>query len=197
MSRLIYSLGAAWLLASSGIAQAIESLAFKVVDSQQNVEIRQYAEHMLATVRVSAEFGEAGSQAFRPLFNYISGENAGEEKIAMTAPVLQQLDTQSDQWLVSFVMPSEFDDTSLPVPSSDIVSVSMQPSLLMAALQYRGGWSQSRYEEHEQKLMKTLGDLQLSACGEPRWARHDPPFMPWFMRKNEILIPLCETSSNG
>ena len=193
MSRLIYSLGAAWLLASSGVAQAIESLAFEVVDSQQNVEIRQYAEHMLATVRVRAGFGEAGSQAFRPLFNYISGENAGEEKIAMTAPVLQHLDTQSDQWLVSFVMPSEFDDTSLPVPSSDIVSVSVQPSLLMAALQYRGGWSQSRYEEHEQILMKTLGDLQLSACGEPRWARHDPPFMPWFMRKNEILIPLCGT----
>ena len=195
MRRFLASFITVGILAYAGFVHAIESLAFDVIDTQQNIEIRQYDGHLLATVRVDAEFDEAGTAAFRPLFNYISGENRSEEKIAMTAPVLQQQDPQSDQWLVSFVMPSEFDPQSLPVPSSSVVSVSEQPPLLMAALEYRGGWSQSRYEEHEFLLMKSLVELNLTACGKPRWARHDPPFMPWFMRKNEILIPLCEQSA--
>ena len=176
------------------MAKAIESLAFEVLETHDDIEIRQYAPHLLATVRVEGEFDEAGSQAFRPLFNYISGDNRSDEKIAMTAPVLQQPDEGQGTWLISFVMPSSFDRDSLPVPSSEAVRVSEQPTLRMAALEYRGGWSQSRYREHELELRSALNAMSLTACGDPRWARHDPPFMPWFMRKNEILVPLCEPS---
>ena len=192
MKEFLMSLSCSALLAGSGIAQAIESLAFEVLETHDDIEIRQYAPHLLATVRVEGEFDEAGSQAFRPLFNYISGDNRSDEKIAMTAPVLQQPDKGQGTWLISFVMPSSFDKDSLPVPSSEVVRVFEQPTLRMAALEYRGGWSQSRYSEHELKLRSALNAMSLTACGDPRWARHDPPFMPWFMRKNEILVPLCE-----
>jgi hypothetical protein len=30
----------------------------------------------------------------------------------------------------------------------------------------------------------------LSQKGEAVWARYDPPFMPWFLRRNEVLIPV-------
>ncbi|MGD2185616.1 MAG: heme-binding protein [Desulfobacterales bacterium] len=30
----------------------------------------------------------------------------------------------------------------------------------------------------------------LKSIGEPVWARYDPPFMPWFLRRNEVLIPV-------
>ena len=30
-----------------------------------------------------------------------------------------------------------------------------------------------------------------TAVGEPIWARYDPPFMPWFLRTNEILVDLA------
>ena len=194
MKEVLVLLSCSALLASSGIAQAIESLSFEVLETHHDFEIRQYAPHLLATVRVEGKFDEAGSRAFRPLFNYISGDNRSDEKIAMTAPVLQQPDEGQGTWLISFVMPSSFDRDSLPVPSSEAVRVSEQPTLRMAALEYRGGWSQSRYSEHELELRSALNAMSLTACGDPRWARHDPPFMPWFMRKNEILVPLCEPS---
>ena len=194
MKQFVLLLSGTLLLAFTGIAQAIESLSFDVLETYDDVEIRQYAPHLLATVRVDGKFDEAGSQAFRPLFNYISGENRSDAKIAMTAPVLQQPDERRGSWLISFVMPSSFEKDSLPVPTSEIVQVSEQPSMRMAALEYRGGWSQSRYAEHELKLRSALSNMPLTACGDPRWARHDPPFMPWFLRKNEILIPLCESS---
>lgn len=192
MTRFITFFVTALLLASASLSHAIESLAFDVLETNKGIEVRRYAPHMLATVRVAADFKEAGSEAFRPLFDFISGDNASAEKIAMTAPVLQQPGAEAGQWLISFVMPSDFDRESLPAPSSNVVNVSEQPAMLMAALQYRGGWSQSRYRQHEAKLMNAISELSLEACGEPRWARHDPPFMPWFMRKNEILIPLCD-----
>ena len=195
MKEFLMSLSCSALLACSGIAQAIESLSFEVLETYDDIEIRQYAPHLLATVRVEGKFDEAGSRAFRPLFNYISGDNRSDEKIAMTAPVLQQPDEGQGTWLISFVMPSSFDRDSLPVPSSEAVRVSEQPTLRMAALEYRGGWSQSRYSEHELELRSALNAMSLTACGDPRWARHDPPFMPWFMRKNEILVPLCEPSA--
>jgi hypothetical protein len=28
------------------------------------------------------------------------------------------------------------------------------------------------------------------AHGEPIWARYDPPWKPWFLRHNEVLIPV-------
>ena len=179
------------LLALSGPAHAIEALAFEVLDKQGQIEIRRYAKHLLATVRVSGDFADVGRRAFRPLFNYISGDNRSEEKIAMTAPVLQQPTGKRNQWLVSFVMPSEFDQNSLPIPASELVRVSAQPAMLMAAIEYRGGWSQDRYRENEAYLLNAVTGLSLQVCGESRWARHDPPFMPWFMRKNEVLVPLC------
>ena len=194
MKQFVLSLSGTLLLAFTGIAQAIESLSFDVLETYDDVEIRQYAPHLLATVRVDGKFDEAGSQAFRPLFNYINGDNRSDAKIAMTAPVLQQPDKRQGSWLISFVMPGGFEIDSLPVPTSEIVQVSEQPSMRVAALEYRGGWSQSRYAEHELKLRSALSNMTLTACGNPRWARHDPPFMPWFLRKNEILIPLCESS---
>lgn len=194
MKQFVLSLSGTLLLAFTGISQAIESLSFDVLETYDDVEIRQYAPHLLATVRVDGKFDEAGSQAFRPLFNYISGDNRSDAKIAMTAPVLQQPDERRGSWLISFVMPSSFEKDSLPVPTSEIVQVSEQPSMRMAALEYSGGWSQSRYAEHELKLRSALRNMTLTACGDSQWARHDPPFMPWFLRKNEILIPLCESS---
>ena len=191
MPRVLLSMATAVLFALSGPAHAIEALAFEVLDKQGQIEIRRYAKHLLATVRVSGDFADVGSRAFRPLFNYISGDNRSEEKIAMTAPVLQQPTDRANQWLVSFVMPSEFDQNSLPIPASELVRVSAQPAMLMAAIEYRGGWSQDRYRENETYLLDAVTGLSLQVCGEPRWARHDPPFMPWFMRKNEVLVPLC------
>ena len=65
MKQFVLSLSGTLLLAFTGIAQAIESLSFDVLETYDDVEIRQYAPHLLATVRVDGKFDEAGSQAFR------------------------------------------------------------------------------------------------------------------------------------
>jgi hypothetical protein len=37
-------------------------------------------------------------------------------------------------------------------------------------------------------LKNFIRDRGLTVVGEPVFARYDPPFMPWFLRRNEIQI---------
>jgi hypothetical protein len=65
----------------------------------------------------------------------------------------------------------------------------------MAALKYSGTWSQGRYEEKKEQLMEWIAGRGLKQIGEPIFARYHPPFMPWFLRRNEVLIPVDRPQS--
>ena len=195
MKNLITTiLSVVWILLSVSV-HSIEALGYAVLASEGDIEIRKYEPHLLASVRVTGDFEDAGSKAFRPLFKFITGENTSDSKIAMTAPVIQSSD--DSEWLISFVMPREYDLESLPVPSSAVVKVSREPEIIMAAMQYSGGWSKSRYQKHEDLMMQALATSNYKSCGAPKWARHNAPFTPWFMRKNEILVPLCSAQASS
>ena len=178
-------------------ASAIESLGYQTVKEVRGIEIRHYEEHLLASVKVSGGFKNASNSAFRPLFSFISGENASDTKIAMTAPVLQSPDTPANSWIVSFVMPSGFDLATIPVPNSEAVNVTAQPATTMAVIEYKGGWGRELYSEHEAKLFNALASSGYTPCGEPLWARHNSPMTPWFWRKNEVMVAICNDISDA
>jgi hypothetical protein len=48
-----------------------------------------------------------------------------------------------------------------------------------------------RYEEHLGKLLAAIGPAGYRAIGPPIWARYNPPFVPPFMRHNEVLVPVA------
>ena len=69
---------------------AVEEADYRVLLQQDALEIREYAPSIVAEVVVKGDFEDASSAAFRKLFNYISGDNTGREKVAMTAPESQK-----------------------------------------------------------------------------------------------------------
>jgi len=70
-----------------------------------------------------------------------------------------------------------------------------EPERRVAAIRYSGSWSRSRYDDHERSLREWIQRRGLAPVGEPVWARYDPPFMPWFLRRNEILVEIREPVS--
>ncbi|MBM4144201.1 MAG: hypothetical protein FJ225_11510, partial [Lentisphaerae bacterium] len=46
------------------------------------------------------------------------------------------------------------------------------------------------YERSLARLREWMKANGLVAVGEPVWARYNPPFTPWFLRRNEILLPI-------
>ena len=67
-----------------------EEASYTVLAEYDPIEIRDYKELIAVETDVEASYDEASNIAFKKLFDYISGENLGQSKIAMTAPVMSR-----------------------------------------------------------------------------------------------------------
>ncbi|MEW8438344.1 MAG: heme-binding protein [Candidatus Thiodiazotropha taylori] len=203
--KYLVRIAAMVLLTAIGAKQvmAIEEAQYDVVQKESDFEIRDYAPHILAETFVTGAMEDAGKAAFRRLFDYISGNNQSRKEVTMTAPVGQQpagekikmtapvgQQPDSEGWVVSFMMPNEFTIETLPIPNDSKVTLREVPPQRMAAIRYSGFWSESSYLEHKAELVQWINEAGLTITGEPVWARYNAPFTPWFMRRNEILIPV-------
>ena len=184
-------------------AMAIEEAKYKVSIKENNFEIRDYAPQVIAETIVEGDFEEAGSIAFKRLFRYISGDNqsrlkismtapvsieTASEKIKMTVPVSQQL--IQDNWSVSFMMPAKYTLETLPEPDDPEIKLRQISARRIAAVRYSGFWSEKNYQENKAKLESWIQKMGFIIAGNPIWARYNPPFTPWFLRRNEVLIPV-------
>ena len=167
---------------------AIEKPAYKVLRSVLGVELREYEELWLAecVVENTADLRLASNRAFSKLFNYISGENQLGQKIAMTSPVQQQ--PKEGGWRVSFVVPSNFKGTQVPVPTNPSISIKHIPAGKFAALRYRGAWNNETFELRSKQLLQVLEDLGHKPTGEVTSAIYNPPLTPPLLRRNEVLV---------
>lgn len=192
------------LLALGGIeAVATEEVKYRVLESSGDFELRQYESSLGAETTVEGDFHEVGNEGFRRLFDYISGKNRKKQSIPMTAPVSQEASSEKipmtapvnqekvgGAWRITFLMPSALTMETLPEPLDSRVKLVKIPGRLMAALSYSGTWSRKRYEDKEKRLKELIRQRGLKIEGEPVFARYNPPYMPWFLRRNEVLIPV-------
>jgi hypothetical protein len=137
---------------------------------------------------------------FRRLFSYISGDNilrtevesveAGSigTKISVTVPVQQA--RQAGGWSISFVVPSKFDEDSVPLLADSKVQIRPVRGTLMAVLQYSGRWSDENVENHKAELSSRLKDLSVAPRGATVTAYYNAPFSLPFMRRNEVMVPV-------
>lgn len=184
-------------------AMAIEEAEYDVVKKDQQFEIRVYEAHILAETAVAGNMEDAGNEAFNRLFRYISGANRSGDKVAMTTPVSQEPRGEKismtapvgqqrvkESWIVSFMMPRSYTLETLPEPEDPRITLRRVPPRRMAAVLYSGFWSEKNYLKHKEELESWIHRMGLATAGDPIWARYNPPFMPWFLRRNEILIPI-------
>lgn len=199
----IVSIAGVWMMGGVLNSMAIEEAAYRVVSESGRFEIRDYEPHLVAQVEVDGSLEDAGSRAFRSLFNYIDGENRSRQKIEMTAPVSQSSagekiamtapvsqEKSGDRWLVSFMMPAKYSMQTIPEPADPSIVLREYPARRFAVVRYSGTWSEKNYQRNLAKLRTWLEEQGIEPEGEPVWARYNAPFVPWFLRRNEIMIPL-------
>ena len=183
---------------------AIEEPRFEVLEQDGAFELRDYAPYLVAETRVEADFESAGNLAFQRLFRYISGDNTAQQKIAMTAPVTQsRSDSRGEKiqmtapvaqqadgngYRVAFIVPAKYTLDTVPQPSDPTVEIRAVPAQLIATWRYSGRWTTANYQQHEARLRRAIASRGLRVTGDPILARYNPPFMPSFLRRNEVLI---------
>ncbi len=184
-------------------AHAIEEPVFQIVQKYDAFEIRDYQPYVVAEVVVPGPAEEAGNQGFRILAAYIFGKNKGEQNIEMTAPVTQtpvpaRLEmtapvTQSATdagFAIQFKMPASYTLESLPEPLDARIKLKVLPGGRFAVIRYSGSWSESNYSTHLERLNAGVAAAGLTTTGAPIYSRYNAPFVPWFMRRNEIWLSL-------
>jgi hypothetical protein len=210
MKRIINTmLSTAFVIIGAANAMAIEEAPYTVLKSSDKFELREYAPHILAETIVDGDQEGAGNKGFRRLIRYISGDNRSQTRVAMTAPVSQEKagkkismtapvgqQRDGDKWAVSFMMPSSYTLETLPVPDDPLITLRQVPSRQIAIVRYSGFWSEGNYRDNLKELQEWVRSQGLTTTGDPVWARYDPPWTLWFLRRNEILIPVAVGSKN-
>jgi hypothetical protein len=87
-------------------------------------------------------------------------------------------------------MPASYTLETLPVPDDPKITLRQVPARRMAAVRYTGTWSEKNYLQNKLELESWIRKQSLTVVSDPVWARYNPPFTPWFLRRNEILIPV-------
>jgi len=189
------------------LSMAIEIPKYRVLEQEGAYELREYSPYLLAETEVEAGFMNAGNIAFGRLFRYISGANSAQTEIAMTAPVEQRGRGEGEKiamtapveqsrgegvYRVGFVVPSKYTRDTVPKPLDPRVSIREVGARKVAVWRYSGRWTEENFREYEQQLRQILlrKKMQAEAGDSAIIARYDAPFIPWFMRRNEVLIPL-------
>lgn len=194
-----------------------EQQPYEVIRRYPHFELRRYPDYVVAEVAVAADFDRAGNAAFRRLFNYITGSNTAREKLAMTAPVLQAPGTphklamtapvlqtgplpgaaEADRFVVAFVLPAGVTADTAPVPTDPTVAVRSVPGSVAAVLRFSGRGTAAAFQRRIGDLRDALAVAGLVPVGAPRFARFDPPFKPWFLRRNEVVQDVQEPEPGG
>ena len=197
-----------WLVAVIGLLGAplvfsYEEPSYEVLAEIDGVEYRRYAPYLVAETRVTTDEDRdrAANIGFRRLFDYISGANLDQVQIDMTAPVAQQptgrkidmtvpveQSPADDGWTVAFIVPSEFDEQTVPQPTDPKVSVRMVPAQLRAVLRYSGRWTEGNVSTHRTELLNKLADAGVAPQAEPIAAFYNAPFSLPFLRRNEVMV---------
>ncbi|MFN5998546.1 MAG: SOUL family heme-binding protein [Paracoccaceae bacterium] len=182
----------------------IEEPKFTLALKDGAFEIRDYAASIAAEVTVKGTQDEASRKGFRLLAGYIFGGNRRAQKIEMTAPVIKsvagekiamtapvtQIPGNAD-WLVRFTMPGRYALADLPVPNDPAVKIRAMAPARFAVLRFSGLAGEAKVAEALEKLLATLRVRGLHPVGPVSIARYNPPWTPWFLRRNEVMISVA------
>ena len=183
----------------------IETPPYQVVQSAEKIEVREYAPMIVAEVEVAGERSKAVNAGFRILADYIFGNNAPGQSIAMTAPVIQQKgakiamtapvsQTQAgDLWKVRFTMPSSYTLETLPKPNNPAIKIIATPGHRTVAIRFSGFWTDRNLRKNLEKLDAFIKARGLKTVGDPVYAFYNPPWTLPFFRRNEVLYDLLDS----
>lgn len=184
---------------------ATEEPPFRLVSTDGAFSIRDYPALVVAEVTVPGDQETAVRAGFRLLARYISGGNSPKQRIPMTAPVTQALASPGERiamtapvaqtagpgvWTVRFTMPSSHALQTLPRPDDARVRLRSLPPTRMAVVRFSGRARATDVERRTALLRQYMATHDLHAAGPPTLARYNPPWTPWFMRRNEVMIAL-------
>lgn len=163
-----------------------EEQKYTVVHQYPDFQIRFYPAATIATINSTAKtYKELSGPGFRKLAGYIFGGNENSSKIAMTTPV--HMDINESVSSMSFVMPSRYEESTLPKPNDPNVLIKRTEPEYVAAFRFGGFASDKELRFYSEKLQTLLQEKGIAPKGHYRFLGYNPPYQ-LIGRRNEIIV---------
>ena len=202
-------------ITGSKAVASCEEPKYEILESNENIEIRQYKDRIAAEVVTEGEQKRALDEGFVILSGYISGQNIRKrnvgtivapeansedttnaslyrsESFAMTAPVMACA-SKANKWTIRIFMPSKYSLETLPTPDNERIKlVEIEPEKF-AVLRFSGFSSKENFEKKAALLRNYLASRKIYSTAPEVDAYYDPPWILPFLRRNEVMIPLSQ-----
>jgi len=169
-----------------------ETQAYKVIEIEENFEIRYYPAATMAMISSSSKsYRDLGSSGFGKLAKFIFGGNSEKKQIAMTSPV--HMDIGKTKSTMAFVLPATYNQTTVPKPNDSSVDIVTSEPEYVAVIQFGGFGSNENINEHKKMLENDLKKKGLSYSGNFRYLGYNPPYQ-LFGRRNEVIVALNDNN---
>jgi len=175
----LFGIWFAWGIISPHIWEQPE---YDIKEKKGKFELRRYKDAKILSTTTS-EF----NNAFSVLSSYIFGKNKEKEKVAMTSPVLTEMQNDKKMKMVFFV-PKKFENKEMPTPYSDDIEFSTQKARDVAVIRFHGFMTIKKREKYLDKLLEFLEKKGIQTKGSAFYMNYSDPFVPPPMRINEIGI---------
>ncbi|KKR13007.1 MAG: SOUL heme-binding family protein [Candidatus Wolfebacteria bacterium GW2011_GWC2_39_22] len=188
----------------------VEQADYTVIKKMNDYEIREYPAHIVAQTTVTGPYGESLESGFSIVAGYIFGGNTKKERIAMTAPVVAQKETETKEGeniamtapvvatteggeqTISFGMPRSYTLETLPTPDDSRVKIVTIPTKQYAVMEFSWYRSDARIKRMQEKLSASLTRDGVVAQGSVAYAGYNAPWTPPWMIRNEVLVEIKE-----
>jgi hypothetical protein len=189
-----------WAAAGLGVAAAgaglywlrersVEKPDHRLVTSDGDYEVRRYPALLTAEAVSKGGRDRALGNGFGLLADYIFAEGREGEEIAMTAPVIAEVEP-GQGWRVRFVMPRALTRETLPEPTQG-VSIGELPARRIAAVRFGGRVDDALLAAKTEALQGWMEREGLMPAGPPQHAFYNSPFIPGPLRQNEVWIEVA------
>jgi hypothetical protein len=185
------------------IVSNVEQPKYEVVESDDSIEIRDYAPMIVAEAEISGERDKAIREGFRTVADYIFGNNSSAQKVSMTAPVTQQasekfpmtapVTQQGDgyTWQVRFVMPASYTMETLPKPRNPAVKLREIEAKRFAVIRFSGMAGKDSLKRRTDELKEFIRAKNLNSLSAPAYSFYNPPWTLPFLRRNEVMLEIA------
>jgi DNA gyrase inhibitor GyrI len=147
-----------------------------------SIEVKVIPESTVLVAETPGNYYGERNYLFRRLFNYIS-----QNKIAMTAPVEARIENAQMKFYVGA------QDKKKVLTNQGNVQVSTVPARTVASIGIRGAYSHASFTQAKAKLEQWLKEnKRYRQTGDAYAVFWDAPFMPWFLKRSEVHIPVEE-----
>ena len=182
-----------WQYYAASYNKKYNSMNNKIVGAIDNIEFRIYNQYTKASVPISNSNMKSANGKFSILAGYIFGGNQQKKSIAMTSPVIYEMEEKS---YFSFLMPESLTGQELPKPNNNSIEINDVVNQHVAVISFGGFANDNKVKKYHAQLKNKLIDLGLKVDNNHIVAVYQPPYQ-FIDRTNEIWIEISKNDLDG